>query len=46
MIGMSLFAEGFHQHINKGYIYFAMAFSFGIELINLRVDKKSAKRPA
>ena len=45
MIGMSLFAEGFHQHINKGYIYFAMAFSFGIELINLRVDKKSAKRP-
>ena len=45
MIGMSLLAEGFHQHINKGYIYFAMAFSFGIELINLRVDKKSAKRP-
>ena len=45
MIGMSLFAEGFHQHMNKGYIYFAMAFSFGIELINLRIDKKSAKRP-
>ncbi len=45
MIGMSLLAEGFHQHINKGYIYFAMAFSFSIELINLRIDKKSAKRP-
>ncbi len=45
MIGMSLLAEGFHQHFNKGYIYFAMAFSFGIELINLRIDKKSAKRP-
>ena len=45
MIGMSLFAEGFHQHMNKGYIYFAMEFSFGIELINLRIDKKSAKRP-
>jgi len=45
MIGMSLLAEGFHQHINKGYIYFAMAFSFTIEIINLRIDKKSAKRP-
>lgn len=44
MIGMSLLAEGFHQHINKGYIYFAMAFSFTIEIINLRIDKKSAKR--
>jgi predicted tellurium resistance membrane protein TerC len=31
--------EGFGQHINKGYIYFAMAFSFTIELINLRLDK-------
>jgi predicted tellurium resistance membrane protein TerC len=45
MIGMSLLAEGFQQHINKGYIYFAMAFSFTIEIINLRIDKKSAKRP-
>jgi predicted tellurium resistance membrane protein TerC len=42
---MSLLAEGFQQHINKGYIYFAMAFSFTIEIINLRIDKKSAKRP-
>jgi len=45
MIGMSLLAEGFQQHINKGYIYFSMAFSFTIEIINLRIDKKSAKRP-
>lgn len=39
MIGISLLAEGFDQHFNKGYIYFAMAFSFAIELINLRIDK-------
>lgn len=44
MIGVSLLAEGFGQHIEKGMIYFAMAFSFTIELINLRIDKKSAKR--
>jgi predicted tellurium resistance membrane protein TerC len=43
MIGVSLLAEGFDQHFNKGYIYFAMAFSFGIELINLRVDKVQKK---
>lgn len=41
MIGVTLIAEGFGQHFNKGYVYFAMAFSFIIELINLRVDKKS-----
>ncbi len=41
MIGVSLLAEGFHQHIEKGYIYFAMAFSFVVELINLRYDKLS-----
>ncbi|MBS3914731.1 MAG: TerC family protein [Bacteroidetes bacterium] len=43
MIGVSLIAEGFGQHFNKGYIYFAMAFSFIIELINLRLDKVSTK---
>ncbi len=40
LIGVSLLGEGFGQHINKGYIYFAMAFSFTIELINLRLDKQ------
>lgn len=44
MIGVSLLAEGFEQHLNKGYIYFAMAFSFAIELINLRMDKIQEKR--
>jgi predicted tellurium resistance membrane protein TerC len=41
LIGVSLMAEGFEQHIPKGYIYFAMAFSVFVELINLRVRGKS-----
>jgi predicted tellurium resistance membrane protein TerC len=41
LIGVSLIAEGFHQHIPKGYIYFAMAFSVFVELINLRVRSGS-----
>jgi predicted tellurium resistance membrane protein TerC len=45
LIGVSLMGEGFEQHINKGYIYFAMAFSFIVEIVNLRIDKHSAKRP-
>jgi predicted tellurium resistance membrane protein TerC len=40
LIGVSLIAEGFEQHIPKGYIYFAMAFSVFVELINLRVRAK------
>ena len=37
MIGLSLVAEGFDQHIPKGYIYFAMAFSVFVEMLNLRI---------
>jgi predicted tellurium resistance membrane protein TerC len=37
LIGMSLVAEGLDQHIPKGYIYFAMAFSVFVELLNLRI---------
>ena len=37
MIGVTLIAEGFGQHIPKGYIYFAMAFSVFVEMLNLRV---------
>jgi len=37
MIGVTLIAEGLHQHIPKGYIYFAMAFSVLVETLNLRV---------
>jgi predicted tellurium resistance membrane protein TerC len=40
LIGVSLMAEGFHHHIPKGYIYFAMAFSVFVEMINLRVRAK------
>ena len=37
LIGLSLVAEGFGQHISKGYIYFAMGFSVFVEMINIRV---------
>jgi predicted tellurium resistance membrane protein TerC len=41
LIGVSLMAEGFEQHIEKGYIYFAMGFSLFVEMINLRLRKKA-----
>jgi predicted tellurium resistance membrane protein TerC len=41
LIGMSLVAESVDQHIPKGYIYFAMAFSVFVEMINLRVRARS-----
>lgn len=41
LIGVSLLAEGFDQHIPKGYIYFAMAFSVFIEVLNLKVKSKN-----
>ena len=43
LIGAMLVAEGFHQHIPKGYIYFAMAFAVGVEMLNMRIRAKSAK---
>lgn len=39
LIGVTLIAEGFEQHISKGYIYFAMAFSLFVEMLNLRLRK-------
>ena len=42
LIGVSLMAEGFDQHIPKGYVYFAMGFSIFVEMINLRVRRKTA----
>ncbi|RVU01597.1 TerC family protein [Mucilaginibacter limnophilus] len=44
LIGVSLLAEAFEQHIPKGYIYFAMAFSVLVEMLNLKVKSKSAAR--
>src|SRR4029434_1259437 len=41
LIGVSLIAEGFGQHVPKGYIYFAMGFSVFVEMINLRVRSKA-----
>ena len=43
MIGGLLVAEGFGQHIPHGYVYFAMAFALGVEMLNLRVRAKAAK---
>ena len=37
LIGFMLIAEGFEQHVDKGYIYFAMAFAFGVEVLNNRI---------
>ncbi len=42
LIGVTLIAEGFDQHIPKGYIYFAMAFSVLVEVLNLRLRKAKA----
>lgn len=39
LIGVTLVVEAFHQHIPKGYIYFAMAFSVFVEMLNLRMKK-------
>ncbi len=43
LIGVSLIAEGLEQHIPKGYIYFAMAFSIFVEMLNLKM--KSKRKP-
>jgi predicted tellurium resistance membrane protein TerC len=45
VVGVTLIAEGFDHHVPKGYIYFAMAFSIGVEMLNIRMRKR-AKKPA
>lgn len=42
MVGMALLAEGFGFHVPKGYIYFAMAFSVAVEVLNLKVRARAA----
>lgn len=44
LIGVVLVAEGLHQHISRGYIYFAMAFSLGVELLNLKATARRKKK--
>ena len=45
VVGVVLLAEGFGQHVPKGYVYFGMAFSLGVETLNIRMRKRS-KHPA
>ncbi len=40
LVGVVLLADGFGQHVSKGYIYFAMAFSFAVEMLNIRARAK------
>lgn len=42
LVGMSLVADGFGQHISKGYIYFAMGFSVFVEMLNLKIRARGA----
>lgn len=43
MIGLLLFVEAFHIEVPKGYVYFAMAFSFFVEMLNIKMRKKKIK---
>ncbi|MDE2615844.1 MAG: TerC family protein [Burkholderiales bacterium] len=43
VVGVVLIAEGFDHHVPKGYVYFAMAFSLGVEMLNIRMRKRSAR---
>jgi predicted tellurium resistance membrane protein TerC len=45
LIGFLILAEGFDQHIPKGYVYFAMAFAVFVELLNLRTSRVKAVKP-
>ena len=45
LIGTALIAEGFHFEIPKGYIYFAMAFSLSVELLNLKIRNRGGSVP-
>ncbi|RLS64877.1 MAG: TerC family protein [Planctomycetota bacterium] len=43
LIAVMLIAEGLGTHVSKGYIYFAMAFALGVEMVNFRADTKAAR---
>jgi predicted tellurium resistance membrane protein TerC len=44
VVGVVLVAEGFDHHVPKGYVYFAMAFSLGVEMININMRKRHARK--
>jgi predicted tellurium resistance membrane protein TerC len=46
LVGVALVADGLGFHIPRGYLYFAMAFSLGVELLNIRAREKTEKRAA
>jgi predicted tellurium resistance membrane protein TerC len=43
VVGVVLIAEGFEHHVPKGYVYFAMAFSVAVEMLNIRLRRRSAR---
>jgi predicted tellurium resistance membrane protein TerC len=43
VVGVVLVAEGFDHHVPKGYVYFAMAFSVAVEMLNIRMRKRAAR---
>ena len=43
VVGVVLVAEGFGHHVPKGYVYFGMAFSLGVEMLNIRMRKGKGK---
>ncbi|AGA77405.1 TerC family protein [Echinicola vietnamensis] len=45
LIGVMLLVEGFHVEVPKGYIYFAVFFSLAVELVNMRMRKKTSQKP-
>ncbi len=45
LVGVTLMVEGFDVHVPKGYIYFSMAFSVTVEMLNIRMRRKRAATP-
>ena len=45
LVGVTLMVEGFDVHVPKGYIYFAMAFSVSVEMLNLRMRRNLERNP-
>jgi predicted tellurium resistance membrane protein TerC len=44
VIGVVLIADGFDYHVPKGYIYFSLAFSVGVEMLNIATQRKAKKK--
>jgi len=46
LVGVVLIGDGVGQHVQKGYIYFAMAFSFGVEILNIKMRARHGAKTA